>query len=112
LVDRGTHIEVVIARAVLCAPAFVDTVCAAFVRFGAKPLLVVCDGAAESKGLLEAYDIGVKLASVVRARVAIVLEGQAPTDAERLTAVTASNRGRELRSFRDRPAAKAWLAVD
>jgi hypothetical protein len=53
-----------------------------------------------------------KLASIVRTRVAIVLGGRDPTDVDRLTDLAATNRGTQVRSFRDLPAAKAWLGVD
>jgi hypothetical protein len=112
LFDRGTHIEVVIGRAALCGPGFIQLVDDALARFGRKPLLVVCDGPAKSIELLQAYDNGLKLASIARARVAIVLGGRDPTDADRLTDLAATNRGAQVRSFRDLPAAKAWLAVD
>ena len=112
MIDRGTHIEVMIGRAMLCGPGFIDTVADALARFGAKPLIVVCDGPAESVGLVQAYDNGLKLASMARARVAIVLGGREPTEADRLTDLVAATRGRELRSFADLQAAKAWLAVD
>lgn len=110
--DRGTHIEVVIGRAALCRPGFIQLVADAFARFDWKPLLVVCDGPAESIELLQAYDNGLKLASIVRTRIAIVLGGRDPTDADRMTDLAATNRGTRVRSFRDLPAAKAWLAVD
>jgi hypothetical protein len=110
--DRGTHIEVSIGRAALCGPTLIEMVAAALARFGAKPLLVVCDGPAESVGVVQAYDNGRKLASIMRARVAIVLGGREPTEADRLTDLVAANRGSELRSFADLQAAKAWLAVD
>jgi len=112
LIDRGTHIEVVIGRAVLCGPGFIDVAVDALARFGAKPLLVVCDGPAESVGSMQAYDNGLKLASTVRVRVAIVLGGRDPTDDDRLTDLAATNRGTQVRSFRDLPEAKTWLAVD
>jgi hypothetical protein len=112
LFDRGTHIEVVIGRAALCRPGVIQLVADAFARFDRKPLLVVCDGPAESIELLQAYDNGLKLASIVRTRIAIVLGGRDPTDADRLTDLAATNRGTRVRSFRDLPAAKAWLAVD
>jgi hypothetical protein len=112
LFDRGTHIEVVIGRAALCRPGFIQLVDDALARFGRKPLLLVCDGPAESIELFQAYDNGLKLASIVRTRIAIVLGGRDPTDADRLTDLAATNRGTQVRSFRDLPAAKAWLAVD
>jgi hypothetical protein len=112
LIDRGTHIEVVIGRAALCGPGFVDIVADALARFGAKPLLVVCDGPAESPAFVQAYDNGLKLASIVRARVAIALGGREPAESERLTELVAANRGKDVRSFPDLSAAKAWLAVD
>jgi hypothetical protein len=112
LFDRGTHIEVVIGRAALCGPGFIQLVAEALARFGRKPLLVVCDGPAKSIETLEAYDNGLKLASIVRTRIAIVLGGRDPTDADRLTDLAATNRGTPVRSFPDLAAAKAWLAVD
>jgi hypothetical protein len=112
LTDRGTHIEVVIGPAVLCGPGFIATVIDALGRFGAKPLLVVCDAPAEKVEFVQAYDNGLKLASIVRGRVAIVLGGREPTDADRLTDLVAANRGTNVRSFPDLRAAKAWLAVD
>ena len=112
MIDRGTHIEVVIGRAVLCGPGFIDIVVDALARFGAKPLLVVCDAPAESVDFVQAYDNGLKLASRVRTRAAIVLGGRKPTDADRLTDLVAANRGTNVRSFPDVRAAKAWLGVD
>jgi hypothetical protein len=112
LIDRGTHIEVLIGRAVLCGPGFIEIVADALAKFGAKPLLLICDGPAENVGCIQAYDNGLKLASTVRARVAIVLGGREPGDADRLTDLVATNRGKNVRSFRDLAAAKTWLAVD
>ena len=112
LIDRGTHIELEIGGAGVCSPGFIDTVVDALARFGPKPLVVVCRGAGESDGLIQAYDNGLKLASIARGRVAIVLGGREPTAAERLTELAAANRGTAVRSFPDLPTAKAWLAVD
>jgi hypothetical protein len=112
VIDRGTHIELVIGPAVLCGPGFIGTVADALRRFGAKPLLVVCDAPAQSVGFTQAYDNGLALSSIMRSRIAIVLGGRAPTDADRLTDLVAGNRGTEVRSFQDLPAAKAWLAVE
>lgn len=109
--DHGTHIEVVIGRATLCGPNFIQLVADALARFGRKPLLVICDGPAERIALFQAHDNGLKLASIVRTRVAIVLGGRDPTDDDRLTDLAATNRGTEVLSFRDLAAAKAWLAV-
>ena len=85
MIDRGTHIELVIGPAVLCGPGFIDIVADALARFAAKALLVVCDGPAEIVGFNQAYDNRVKPSSIVRARIAIVLGGREPTDADRLT---------------------------
>jgi hypothetical protein len=112
LFDRGSHIEVVIGGAELCGPRFIRLVDDALASFGRKPLLVVCDAPAERVEYLQAYDNGMKLASIARTRVAIVLGGRDPTDVDRLTDLAATNRGTQVRSFRDLPAAKAWLAVD
>ena len=112
MIDRGTHIELEVGGAGLCSPGFIDVVVDALARFGPKPLLVVCQGAAESEGLMQAYDNGVKLASIARGRVAVVLGGREPTEAERLTGLAAANRGAAVRSFPDLQTAKAWLAVD
>jgi hypothetical protein len=112
LFDRETYIEVVIGRAALCHPGFIQLVADAFAAFGCKPLLLVCEGPAESIKLMQAYDNGLKLASITRARIAIVLGGREPTDADRLTDLAATNRGAPVRSFRDLPEAKAWLSAD
>ena len=64
LSDRGTHIQPVID---------------ALARFGRKPLLVICDGPAESIALVQAHYNGLKLASIVRTRTAIVLGGRTTT---------------------------------
>ncbi len=111
MINCGTHIELQIGGAGLCSPGFIDIVVDAFARFGPKPLLVVCDGAADGDGLIQAYDNGLKLAAVVRGRVAIILGGREPTAAERLTELAAANRGTIVRLFPDLRTAKAWLAV-
>ena len=108
--DRGSHIEVVIASAALCHPHFSRSISEAFAKFGRKPILVVCDGPAQNLELMQAYDNGLRLASIASARIAIVLGGREPTEADRLTDLAATNRGTPVRSFRDIPAAKAWLA--
>ena len=112
MIDRGTHIELEIGGAGLCSPGFIDIVVDALGRFGPKPLLLVCQGAGKSDGLMLAYDNGVKLASIAQVRVAIVRGGREPTEAERLTELAAANRGTTVRSFPDLRTAKAWLAVD
>jgi len=109
--DRGTHIEVVIGRAALCRSSFIQLVADALGKFDVKPLLMVCEGPAESIGLFQAYDNGLKLASIMRTRVAIVLNGRDPTQSDRMTDLAATNRGTQVRTFRDLPAAKAWLAI-
>jgi hypothetical protein len=112
LLDHGTHIEVVIGPAALCHPGFAQIVANALAQFGRKPLLVVCEGPAETVELLQAYDNGLQLASIACTRIAIALGGRDPTDTDRLTDLAATNRGTQVRSFRDLPAAKAWLGVD
>jgi len=112
VIDCGTHIELVIGPALLRGPGFIDVVLDAVARFAGKPLLMICDGPAESVGFIEAYENGLNLSSLVRARVAIVLGGREPTDTDRLTELVAANRGARVRLFRDRTAAKSWLAVD
>jgi hypothetical protein len=112
VIDRGTHIELEIGGAGLCSPGFIGIIVDALARFGPKPLLVVCHGAVEGDGLIQAYDNGLKLASIARVRVATVLGGREPTQAERLAEVAAANRGTALRLFPDLQTAKAWLAVD
>jgi hypothetical protein len=112
VIDRGTHIELMIGPALLCGPGFIDIVLDAVDRFAAKPLLVICDGPAESVGYIAAYENGLNLSSLVRARVAIALGGREPTDTDRLTELVAANRGGKVRSFQDRTAAKNWLVVD
>ena len=74
-------------------------------------LLVVCEAPAQSVGSVQAYDNGLHLSSIVRARIAIALGGREPTDDDRLTDLVAANRGTQVRSFRDVAAAKAWLAA-
>jgi hypothetical protein len=112
VVDRGKYIEVMVGRAVLRAPDFVDVLVNALARFGAKPLLFICDGPADSVGTVEAYTNGLELASRVRSRVAIVLGGREPTEVDRLIHLVARNRGAEVRLFATPPAAKTWLTVD
>jgi hypothetical protein len=111
LIDRGTHNELGITPVALCGPRFVNIVAGVLARFGSKPLLVVCDGPAESPAFFQAYDTGMRLAALVRARVAIVLGGREPADADRMSE-QAARRGKDVRSFADLQAAKAWLAVD
>jgi hypothetical protein len=112
VIDYGTHIELEIGGAGLCSPGFIGIVVDALARFGPKPLLVVCHGATEGDGLIQAYDNGLELAAIARGRVAIVLGGREPTAAERLTELAAANRGAAVRSFPDLQTAKTWLAVD
>ena len=112
VIDRGTHIELVIGPEVLGGPSFVGAVSEAITRLGAKPLLVVCEAPAQTIAPLQAYENGLHLSRLMKARVAIVLGGREPTEADRLTDLVAGNRGVAVRSFRDLPAAKAWLHVD
>lgn len=112
LFDRGCYIEVVIGRAALSRPGLIQVLADAFAGFGRKPLLLVCDGPAESIELFQAYNNGLALASIARTRVAIALGGREPTDADRLIDDAATNRGAQVRSFRDLPEARAWLSAD
>jgi hypothetical protein len=112
VINRGTHIELLIGPALLCGPKFIDVVVDALARFGVKPLLVVCDDLAKSVGFIEAYENGSRLSSLGRVRVAIVLGGREPTEADRFTELVAANRGASVRAFQDLAAAKNWLAVD
>lgn len=101
-----------IGAAVLAGPRFADTIADALARFGAKPLLVVCDAPAPVVGVVQAYENGLKLSSIVRSRMAIVLGGREPTESDRMTELVAGNRGRDVRAFRNLSEAKAWLAVE
>lgn len=112
MLDRGTHIELVIGEELLGGPGFAEAVSDAVAKLGPKPLLVVCKAPARTIELLQAYEIGLQLCRLTRARIAIVLGGREPTETDRLTDLVAGNRGAEVRSFRDLPAAKAWLRVD
>ena len=112
LTDRGTHIEVPIGAAALAGSACAQIVAEALARFGAKPLLVVSDGPASLVGIGQAYQNGLKLSAILCPRIAIVLGGREPTDADRMIELVARNRGRDVRAFRDLREAKAWLGVD
>jgi hypothetical protein len=110
--DRGSHLEVLIGAGALCEAGFVDLLVRARTRFGAKPVLVVCEDPAAHVRLEDAYRIGIDLSErLPRQRVAIALRGRKSAEAERFTELVAANRGAELRYFDDVPAAKAWLGV-
>jgi hypothetical protein len=110
--DHRGYIEILIAARRLQGPDFVDLLLGARSKFGAKPLLVVCNGPAHGAGIAQAFRNGVELANRLRARIAIVLNGRQPTDMDRLVELVARNRGADVRFLPDIAAAKTWLRVD
>jgi hypothetical protein len=112
IIDRGSHIEVHIGAGTLRRADIVDFLGGVARRFGAKPMLVVCDDPRHEVSLEEAYRIGVQFAEQLPfQRVAVALRGRKSTELERFTEFVAANRGARVHYFDDEPAARAWLAV-
>ena len=80
ITDRGSHIEVRIGVGTLRRRDFVDFLGGVALRFGAKPMLVVCDDPHHEVSFEEAYRIGVAFAAQLPFnRVAIALRGRKST---------------------------------
>jgi hypothetical protein len=110
--DRGTHVEVLIGVGTLRRADFVDFLAGVAQRFGAKPILVVCDDPRHEVSFEESYRIGVAFAAQLPFhRIAVVLRARRSTELERFTEFVAANRGASVRYFDDEPAARAWLKV-
>lgn len=112
ITDRGSHIEVLIGVGTLRRKDFVDFLAGIAQRFGAKPILVVCDDPHQEVSFDEAHRLGVEFGRQLSFhRVAVALRGRRSTELERLTEFVAANRGAQVRYFDDEPSAKAWLKV-
>jgi hypothetical protein len=110
ITDRGSHVEVHTAPAMLCGEGFVDVLTRASARFGRKPILVVCDDPRGEVGLEDAYRVGIDIAArLASRRVAIVLRGRGTSEADRFIELVAANRGAEVRYFEDVITARRWL---
>ena len=110
ITDRGSHIEVHTAPAMLCGEGFVDVLARASTRFGSKPILVVCDDPRSEVLLEDAYRIGIEIATRLPARrVAIALRGRGASETDRFIELVAANRGTDVRYFEDLTTARRWL---
>jgi hypothetical protein len=110
ITDRGSHVEVHTAPAMLCGEGFVDVLVRAAARFGARPILVVCDDPRGEVSLEDAYRIGIEIgARVAGRRVAIALRGRRTSEADRFIELVAANRGTDVRYFDDVTTARRWL---
>ena len=112
ITDRGSHIEVLIGVGTLRRADFVDYLASTATRYGARPILVVCDDPQHEVSLEQAYRIGVEFSRQLPFnRVAVALRGRKSTELERFTEFVAENRGARVRYFDDETAARSWLAV-
>jgi hypothetical protein len=110
ITDRGAYLEVLTAAAKLRGEGFVDVLARASMRFGIKPILVVCDDPDADVRLEDAYRVGIDIATRLHARrVAIALRGRRPSEAEHFIELVAANRGTDVRYFADGAAARLWL---
>lgn len=110
ITDRGSHLEVLTAAAILRGEGFVDVLARASMRFGPKPILVVCDDPERHVSLDDAYRLGTEIGARLPARrVAIALRGRRASEADRLTELVAANRGTDVRYFENVSAARRWL---
>jgi len=110
--DRGSHIEVLIGAGTLRRADFIDFLARTATRWGAKPMLVVCDDPHYEVSAEEAYRVGVEFSRQLPFnRIAIALRGRKSTELDRFTEFVAANRGARVQYFDDEPAARAWLGV-
>lgn len=110
ITDHGSYLEVLTAAARLRGEGFVDVLARASARFGAKPILVVCDDPRADVSLEDAYRVGTDIATRLGARrVAIVLRGRRASEADHFIELVAANRGIDVRHFEDVAAARRWL---
>jgi hypothetical protein len=110
--DRGSHLEVSLSAQGFGETSFVDVLAAAAKRFGAKPILVICDDPGHVIGTTRAYDIGVELsAKLPLSRIAIALTQRKSSAIDRFTELVAENRGATVRYFDSAELASSWLEV-
>jgi len=110
--DRGSHIEVLIGAGTLRRADFVDFLGRTVTRFGAKPILVLCDDPHHEVSFEEAYRIGIEFSRQLPFnRVAIPLRGRRSSELERFTEFVAKNRGARVHYFDDVHTARSWLGV-
>jgi hypothetical protein len=108
--DRGSHIEVLTGLSRLRGAEFLDVLTGTSVRFGRKPILVICDDPRREMSLEDAYRVGVDIATRLPLQaVAIVLRGRRPSETEHFTELVAANRGARVRYFQDVATAQSWL---
>lgn len=111
ILDRGLYIEVSLGVREFGEASFIDVLAAASNRFGAKPILLVCDDPAEAIDMTHAYNVGVELsARLPFRRIAIALRGRKSSSADRFTEVVAENRGAAVRYFESVHLARMWLS--
>ena len=110
--DRGSHIEVILGVHHFRQYGFAEVLLAAGRKFGAKPILVICDDPAGLSDVTGGYDIAVRLsAELALHKIAIALRGRPSSSADHLIEQVAQNRGVDMRYFESVLAAKAWLGV-
>src|SRR5262245_23606544 len=110
ITDRGTHLEIQITAPRLRAADAVGVLVSAAMKFGLKPILVICDDPAIEMSFDDAYRVGRAIAERLPSRrIAIALRRRRTSDAEHFIELVAANRGAAVRYFDDLQAAKAWL---
>jgi hypothetical protein len=110
--DRGSHLEVSLSAQGFGETSFVDVLAAAVKRFGAKPILVICDDPGHAIATTRAYDVGVELSGKLPlSRIAIALTRRKSSAVDRFTELVAENRGTDVRYFESVEQARSWLGV-
>ena len=110
ITDRGTHLEVFTRAARLRGEGFVDLLVGANTRFGAKPILVICDDPRGDVSLEDAYRVGTDIATrLASCRVAVALRGRRASESDRFVELVAANRGTSVRFFENVESARDWL---
>src|SRR5262245_5853378 len=111
IADRGSHLEVTTGASHLRGSGFIDLLVSVTLRFGIKPILVLCDDPGEQITLEDAYRLGIDIATrLPSTRVAVALRGRHTSEADRFIELVAANRGSDVRFFEDVTTARTWLS--